>query len=218
MSLSTNKIYESWGKDMKNQEQQLQKMAYPTITFASLDIANADKSCIIGEYCNNMSIPLIPKGNEKLLFEQIYCELVDQVVNDFNDVYPQPETLFLIVDDNDGERKYYIGADVQLDDWDGVRTEKSIKQIHPTIKEQAVVELALLKITKPEQFLLKYTRFQIAQRPEIVNKFGFYNDCIDNHGSYRSTWVTDDFKSGILCYIENVEDDNSKIQFQLIGV
>lgn len=194
-------------------------MCRPTIMLNMLDVSKVDKSKINNRFYDFLEIPLVTpqRDDEKFIQEQTFCFLADQVADNFNDVYPQSQDLYLIVDDNDGERKYYIGADVQIEDWDGVSTEPSIKEISLTVKEEATVELALLKVINPEQFLLKYTRCQLAQRPEIENRFGFYNDCIDKQGTYRSTWISNDCKTGILGNIENVKDENSKIHFQPIG-
>lgn len=191
----------------------------PIIMLDMFDVSKVDKSKIINGFCDCLKIPfIIPQcGDEKFIQEQIFCYLVDQVADNFNDVYPQSQGLYLIVDDNEGERKYYIGADVQIENWDGVDVELSVKEISLTIEEEAAVELLFLKVINPEQFILKHTRLQIAQSPEIKNRFRFYNDCIDKQGAYRSTWVTNDFKTGVLGYIENVKDENSKIQFKLIG-
>jgi hypothetical protein len=189
----------------------------PEIRLDNLDVSQVDKSCISSDgFCDFVRIPMIASDNEKFSFEFMFCYLVDQV-SVGNDVDSQSENLSLIIDDNLGERQYYMGADVQIDDWDGIRTEILTKKIHPNIQEQATIELALLKITNPEQFLLRYTRMQVAQRPEIMNRFGFYNDCIDSQGSYRSTWITEDHKICVLGYIENVKDENSEVQFLKIG-
>ena len=189
------------------------------IRLANLDTSKVDKSSIGKDgFCDCLSIPLIPEVNEKLAFEQIFCCLVDKVAHNFEDVYPQPVNLNLVIDDSEGDRQYYIEADVQLKSWDGVSTEVSTEEIHLTEKEQATIELALLKITNPEQFILKYTRCQVAQAITIKNKFGLYYDGINDKGSYRSTWLSEDHKLCIIGYIENIKDKNSKIQFLQVGV
>ena len=146
------------------------------ITLESLDISKVDKSSIgKDDFCDCVRIPLIPAVNEKLAFEQIFCYLVDKCGE--KDIYPQSINLFLCIDDSGGERQYYISADVQLKDWDGISTEVLMEEIHLTEKEQVAIELALLKITNPEEYLRKYTRVQVAQRPEIANsKMGFVMD------------------------------------------
>ncbi len=188
----------------------------PNITLNILNTGKVDKSNIFEDgFCDNVSIPLIPTEDEKVSFEFTFCYLTDKCSG--QDVYPQPVNLSLIIDDNSGERQYYLSADIIVEDWNGTTTECCIERINPTIQEQAIIELALLKITNPEQFLLKYTRLQVAQNPKIMNRFGFYNDCIDKNGNYRSTWVTEDKQLCILGYVENVKNENSKVQLLQIG-
>lgn len=190
----------------------------PTIVFENLNLSQIDKSAIAKDgFCDCIKIPMIQAENNSLLYKQTFCYLIDKVANNFNDIFPQLQKLFLIVDDNDGKRKYYIGADIQLESWDEARIEQSIEKINPTIQEQAAIELVLLKITNPEQFLLKYTRYQVAQRPEIMNRFGLFHDSIDNN-AYYSFWATENYKNGVIAYIPNVQDKNSKIEFQSIGI
>jgi len=221
-------------KNFQEQEQQTLQDEYigtdkngtyrPDITLENLDVSRVDKTKIIDNFCNCVKIPIIITEEECIISEFMFCYLVDRVASGFNDVKDQPINLFLIVDDNSGERRYYIGADVQLEDWDGTRTETSIEEIHPVIEEQAAIELALLKITNPEQFLLRYTRCQVAQRPEIMNKYGFFGDCILNDGSYRSEWMREECIGNkkqytyLNVYISNVRNEHSKIQFLPIGV
>lgn len=219
---------------MKKQEQQELQNEYlgtekngvyrPDIVLENLDTSKIDKSKISNGFCDCVMIPMITTKDESLVYEQVFCYLVDKVASNFNDVENQPHGLFLVIDDNDVERKYYIGANVQIEDWGGISTEQSIEEIHPVIQEQAIVELALLKATNPEQFLLKYTRYQVAQRPEILNRFGFFGDCILNDGSYRSEWIHEECVDGKKWYtylnvcVENVKNENSQIQFLPVGI
>jgi hypothetical protein len=191
----------------------------PTFSLANLNVSKVDKSNIEDDgYCDFLRIPLISKADEVLSYQQMFCYLVDKVVCGFNDVFPQPEDLFLVVDDSDGERQYYIGADVQVKNWDGVNTETSIEKIHPSDDEKAIVELALLKITDPEEYLRRYTRYQIAQLPQIVNaKLGFVIDNIRNDDLYASVWLSQDHKTCVLACVENVHEPNSKIQLLKVG-
>ncbi|MCH4239844.1 MAG: hypothetical protein LKF71_06220 [Oscillospiraceae bacterium] len=124
----------------------------PEITFGNLDISKVDKSSIVNDFCDCLEIPLVPASNETLAYEFMFCHLVDKIASNFNDILEQPHNLYLLVDDDDGERKYYIGADIQLEDCGEKSTEVSIEEVSLTDEEQAVVELALLKITNPEQF------------------------------------------------------------------
>ena len=150
-------IMKAEGKDMNNQEQQrLQEVAYPTISFESLDVTNVDKSCIVDGFCNDISIPI------KSIDNRMFCSLVSKYIkqNGRNDaVKNQIGKLDLIVDDNRGERKYYIGALIEIQEDDPIYM--SI-EIHPTIQEQATIELALLKVTNPEQFWLRYSRMSFC--------------------------------------------------------
>lgn len=190
------------------------------ITLSVLDTTKVDKSCIVDGFCNGVSIPLKIAGEEKSAFEQVFNDLVFKYVerNGRDDtIFPKNINLDLIVDDNSGERKYYIGTEIQRGDWDGNESIYMSEEIDLTDDEKAAIELALLKVTNPEEYLRKYTRYQVAQRPEVMNKFGFYADGIMNDGSYRSTWVTEDQKTCMLAYVPNVKNGKSKIQLLKIG-
>ena len=195
---------------MNNQEQQrLQEVAYPTISFESLDVTNVDKSCIVDGFCNDISIPI------KSIDNRMFCSLVSKYVkqNGRNDTIPkQSGKLDLIVDDSRGERKYYIGALIEIQEDDPIY--ESV-EINPTTQEQAIIELKLLKVTKPEQFWLRYSRSRIGNLQEIKNRFGLMIDEIDEQDLYKSAWISPDHKICALGCIPNAHDENSKIQMLL---
>lgn len=199
-------------EDMKNQKQyRLQVMDYPTINFESLDVTNVDKSCIVDGFCNNVSISIKSADNK------MFCSLVSKYVkqNGRDDtVENQTDKLDLIVDDSRGERKYYIGALIEIQEDDPVY--ESV-EIYPTIQEQATIELVLLKVTNPEQFWLKYSRSRVGNLQGIKNKLGLVIDEIDEHDLYKSTWISPDYKICTLGCIPNAHNKDSKIQLLTFG-
>ncbi|MCI1966570.1 MAG: hypothetical protein LKJ17_10640 [Oscillospiraceae bacterium] len=193
----------------------------PEITLSALDTTKVDKSNIIDDFCNSVSIPLKIAGEEKSAFEQVFNDLVFKYVerNGRDDTTnSQSINLDLVVDDNSGKRRYYIGAEIQREDWDGNDPIYVSEKVNLTDKEQAAVELALLKITNPEEYLRKYSRFQIAQLPQIINaKMGFVIDGIRNDDLYASVWLSQDQKTCMLACVERCHNPESKIQLLKIG-
>ena len=189
----------------------------PEITLNNLDTKQVDKSNIVDGFCNSVSILLIPTGKEKSAFEQIFCSLISKYVeqNGRDDtVQNQSINLDLIVDDSRGERKYYIGALIEIQEDDPVYMSE---EIFPTIQEQATIELALLKVTNSEQFWLKYSRSRVGNLQEIKNRLGLVMDEIDEHDLYKSVWISPDYKTIAIGCIPNVHKDDSKIQFVKVG-
>lgn len=190
----------------------------PEIRLNALDTTKVDKANIIDGFCDCVSIPLVAAENEKLLYEFMFGCLMDQYVNSNgkdDTIKNQMINLDLIVDDNSGKRKYYVGSEIQIQDEEPVY--ESV-EIYPTIEEQATVELALLKITNPEQFLLKYSRCRIANLDEVKDKLGFVMDEIDTaQDLYKSTWISPDYKVIAIGCIPNVHNENSKVQFIKVG-
>lgn len=190
----------------------------PEITLSALDTTKVDKSNIIDGYCNGVSIPLIPTGAKKSVYEQVFCNLISKYVEQNgrdNTLQNQPINLDLIVDDNSGVRKYYIGALIEIQEDDPVYMSE---EIFPTIQEKAAVELVLLKVTDPEEYLRKYTRVQVAQLHQIKDKLGFVMDEIDTaQDLYKSAWISPDYKTIAIGCIPNVHKDDSKIQFVKVG-
>lgn len=192
----------------------------PEITLGDLDVSNVDKACVANDFCDCVSIPMFPDVRNTA-----YKETHDYLVNSYvakdgrDDTTDQPVSLDLIVDDNSGERKYYIGSEIQREDWDGDEPVYESAEIHPTDEEQAAVELALLKITDTEQFLLKYSRCRVANLDEVKDKLGFVMDEIDKaHDLYKSTWISPDYKVIAIGCIPNVHKQNeSKVQFVKVG-
>lgn len=190
----------------------------PEITLSTLDTIKVDKSNIVDDFCNSVSIPLKIDEAKKSVYEQVFCNLISKYVeqNGRDDTLQnQPINLDLIVDDNSGERKYYIGALIEIQEDDSIY--ESI-EIYPIIQEQAAIELALLKVTDPEEYLRKYTRVQVAQLPQIKDKLGFVMDEIDTaQDLYKSAWISPDYKTIAIGCIPNVHKDDSKIQFVKVG-
>ena len=109
----------------QNQKQNfiVSKRQFPLICLKNLDISTIDKNCIVNDFCDCVSIPLTPQSNEVPAYDQIFDSLVLKYVkqNGRNDVFSiQSKTLNLIVDDNDGERKYYISSMINIQDDDPV--------------------------------------------------------------------------------------------------
>jgi len=196
----------------------------PEITLKNLDISKSDKSKIYNDgFCDSLQIPFKIEFQQMESYQQMFCYLVDKVAKGFNDVALQPVNLFLMIDDNFDERQYYMGANVQIEEQHETRTETSFQEISLSEDEQAIVDLAVLKISNEKEFLLKYTRYQVGQRPEIVNRFGFFGDCILNDGSYRSTWIHEEdvgekkeYTYLNIC-IPDVKNQSSKIEILPLG-
>ena len=181
-------------------------MCHSEIMLDMLDTSKVDKSCIVDGFCNNVSM-FIKFADNKMFFNLV-SKYVKQNGRD-DTIENQSSQLDLIIDDNSGERKYYIGSLIKIQDDDSVY--ESI-EIYPTIQEQATIELALLKVTNPEQFWLKYSRSRVGNLQEIKNRLGLVIDEIDEHDLYKSAWISPDYKICTLGCIPNTHDESSKIQ------
>lgn len=197
----------------------------PEITLDSLDVTKSNKEIYDG-FCNGLSFPMKTNIPNDMEWQMMFAYLADKAglspETDDEGTFTNVQ-LQLDIDDNSGERKYYIGAFIpDTAAWDYDKDNKCeeyvIEEIHPNDKEQAIIELALLKITDPKQFLLKYTRYQIAQLPQIMNaELGFVIDGIRNDDLYASVWLAKDQKTCMLACIQNVHDKPSRVQLLKVG-
>ena len=198
----------------QNQKQKFitSKKQLPLICLKNLDTSMIDTGCLVEGFCDCISIPMISQQDEAVVYDQIFDALVLKYIkqNGKDDTLPiQSKILNLIVDDNDGERKYYISSMIDIQDDESVCEQLAISL---TIQEEAIVELALLKNTDHEQFVRKYSRCRVSNIDGIKNRLGFVMDEIDEQDLYKSIWISPDYKTIAICCIPNVHDESSKPQ------
>ena len=192
-------------------------MNRPEIKFNNLNLSSANQQITDNAFYDSLMIQLVSQDNEVSTYDFMFHFFEDQYVkkNGNDDVdYTQTRSLYLIVDDSEGQRQYYMGSEIQIEDDDSVFEQI---EIHPTVQEQATFELAKLKITNPEQFIRKYSRCRVGNLQEIKDKLGFVMDEVDDQDLYKSTWISPDHKVIAIGCIPNVHKDDSKIQFVQAG-
>lgn len=187
----------------------------PEITLEAMQLENVNDLELNRDTCSYISIPLKRTFENSIQYDIMLKNFYNKYVIecDEEDIPELPTKLNFVIDD----QNYYLSTFVKIHTWYGDDEVCMTKCIQLSEVEQARANLVFLKFKNPDEYLRQYTRQQIANLPEIKNRFGFVMDEIDEKKLYKSVWITPDYKTCILGCVTMVNNPESKIQIIRMG-